>query len=211
MTSPDSSSELEPLSGERFYRLAWGFYMVLAVMGAIWIGLRDSGVSLALFVGPSWWIDALVGVVAGVTLILGWELICRLVPGAATMNRELASLIGNLDVSTVVGLALLSGFAEELFFRGALQGSFGVVVATVCFALVHTGPGPAFRYWTLFALIGGSLMGGLMVWRGNLMAPIVCHVVVNGVNLGRMSGHWLPIEPSSAEKEVENEDSVQGE
>ena len=207
MGSPESSSEQEPLSSEHFYKLAWGFYLVLAVLGITWIGVRDSGVSIDLFVGSAWWKDAVLGTLAAVVLIVAWELICVLLPGAAAMNRELATLIGSLDVPTVVGLALLSGFAEELFFRGALQGSFGVVVATICFALVHTGPGTSFRYWTLFAFIGGSVMGGLMVWRGNLLAPIVCHALVNGVNLGRMAGHWLPLEPGNALQESSSDDN----
>jgi membrane protease YdiL (CAAX protease family) len=52
---------------------------------------------------------------------------------------------------------------------------------------VHTGPGPAFRLWTLFAAVAGGLFGALTVWRGNLLAPMVAHFVVNAVNLWRVS------------------------
>ena len=82
---------------------------------------------------------------------------------------------------------MLSGFAEELFFRGAVQGSWGFVWATLLFALMHTGPDPAFRLWTLFALLAGALFGGLMLWRGNLLAPVTAHFVVNAVNLRRIA------------------------
>jgi len=57
-----------------------------------------------------------------------------------------------------VALAVLSGFAEELFFRGAVQGAFGWLPATLAFAVLHSGPGKAFRLWILFAAIAGSFL-----------------------------------------------------
>jgi uncharacterized protein len=86
-----------------------------------------------------------------------------------------------------VGLALLSGFAEELFFRGAVQGSLGLWLGTAIFALVHTGPHRSFRLWTAFAAVAGLLFGGLFAWRGSLLAPIAAHVLVNAVNLRELS------------------------
>ena len=102
------------------------------------------------------------------------------------MEERLAELLGPIDLSEVVALALLSGFAEELFFRGAVQGSWGWLPATVLFALLHTGPGPAFRLWTLFAAVAGMVLAALMIWRGNLLAPVVAHGLLNGINLGRL-------------------------
>lgn len=84
-------------------------------------------------------------------------------------------------------MALLSGFAEELLFRGAIQGSLGIWVATILFALLHSGPGGSFRLWPVFALVAGALFGALVLWRGNLLAAIVAHAVVNAINLGRLA------------------------
>jgi membrane protease YdiL (CAAX protease family) len=96
-------------------------------------------------------------------------------------------MLGPLGTGEVIGLALLSGFSEELFFRGAVQGAWGWFPATVLFALLHAGPGTTFKVWTAFAGIAGLTMAGLMIWRGNLLAPVVTHVLVNAVNLGRLS------------------------
>jgi hypothetical protein len=57
----------------------------------------------------------------------------------------------------------------------------------VLFAVLHTGPGLSFRLWTAFAVVAGGLFGGLMLWRGNLLAPIVAHFLVNAVNLSRLA------------------------
>ena len=170
------------------YRVAWIFYLALALGGLLWIGLQQGQIGLGIFVRrDSWWIDLGAGLAAGGLLLLVWVLARQTLPAARHLESELAEMLGPLKTGEVIGLALLSGFAEEVFFRGAMQGAWGWLPATVLFALLHAGPGHTFRIWTIFAAIAGLTMAGLMVWRGNLLAPVVTHVVVNGVNLGRLS------------------------
>jgi hypothetical protein len=133
-----------------------------------------------------WWLDAAIGLATGIVLILAWDLAGRLLPGARQLERRLAELLGDLTEADALALAVLSGFAEELFFRGAVQGSWGLLPATLLFAVLHTGPGAVFRLWTLFAAIAGLALGALMVWRGNLLAPVLAHFLVNAVNLRRL-------------------------
>jgi len=188
LTSPEPADE-SALPPGQLYRLAWVFYLVLAVAGAVWIGWREGRIRLELFVDPAGWrIDAGLGL-GGAGLLLGlWELARRALPPARALERRLASLVVGATASELAALALLSGFAEELFFRGAVQGQWGWLVATLLFALLHTGPGPAFRTWTLFAATAGALFGALAAWRGNLLAPVLAHMLVNGVNLPRLAG-----------------------
>lgn len=170
------------------YRVAWIFYLVLAVGGLVWIGLQRGQIDHAIFVRPDvWWTDIGIGLVAGCLLLLVWMIVRQMLPAARRLEAELAEILGPLRTSEIVALALLSGFAEELFFRGAMQGAWGWLPATVVFALLHAGPGHTFRLWTAFAAVAGLTMAGLMIWRGNLLAPVITHVVVNGVNLGRLS------------------------
>jgi membrane protease YdiL (CAAX protease family) len=184
---------LEPLSSTtpkpgRLYRYAWGLYMALALAGSLWIGLRQGIIPLSLFVNPeSWWVDLGLGLAAGALLLAAWWGAEKVFPLARELGEKLAAILGPVSTMDAVALALLSGFAEELFFRGAVQTAWGWLAATVLFALLHSGPGPAFRFWTLFALAAGALLGGLMVWRGNLLGPIVGHVLVNAVNLRRLA------------------------
>ena len=161
--------------------------MALAVGGAVWIGLREGVIPLRLFVDlREWWLDLLLGVGAGLLLLGLWKGAERAFPLARELEDELGRVLGPLGRSEVIALAVLSGFAEELFFRGAVQGAFGWLPATILFALLHTGPGRAFRLWTLFALLAGLLFGGLMELRGNLLGPVVAHFLVNAVNLWRL-------------------------
>jgi membrane protease YdiL (CAAX protease family) len=84
-------------------------------------------------------------------------------------------------------LALSSGIAEEALFRGALQPVVGLVWASLLFALAHLVPRRELLPWSLFSLAAGFLLGGLYAATGNLVAPIVAHVVVNAANLRRLS------------------------
>lgn len=162
----------------------------MAVAGILWIGIRTDGpIPLGLFLDlERWWLDLLLGIGSALLLLGLWRGVGRVWPLARQLEDQLAAVLGPLTVSEAVALALLSGFAEELFFRGAVQGQWGWLPATVLFAVLHTGPGKAFRVWTVFAVVAGGLFGGLMAWRGNLLAPVLGHVLVNGVNLRRLAG-----------------------
>ena len=170
------------------YRTAWVLYLGLAVGGVLWIGLRRGLIPLALFVDVHrWWLDLLLGAGVGLLLLGVWTGAERASPMARELERRLALALGPIRPGEAIALALLSGFAEELFFRGAVQGAFGFLPASLLFALLHTGPGRPFRLWTAFAALAGLLCGALLLWRGNLLAPITAHFVVNAINLRSLS------------------------
>lgn len=179
------SEKVAPRAGE-FFRAAWIFYLLLAVGGVVWLGLSRGALEWAAFIGSSWPRDLLLGSAAAVVLVAAWRLGRRFYPAMRELERQIAAVIGPVERGEVLVLALLSGFAEELFFRGAMLGSWGPWVSTVLFGLMHSGRGWSFACWTLFALLAGGLFAALTVLTGNLLAAIVAHVLVNAINLGRL-------------------------
>jgi membrane protease YdiL (CAAX protease family) len=173
----------------RLYRFAWGLYLLLALAGAIWVGFQRGVIPLSLFLDTRrWWLDLGLGLGAGLLLLGLWSAAERIFPLARDLEARLAQALGPLSGSEAFALALLSGFAEELFFRGAVQGTVGLVAATILFGLLHSGPGREMRLWTLFAILAGGVLGLLMQWRGNLLGPVAGHFLVNAVNLRRLAG-----------------------
>ncbi|MGE0640690.1 MAG: lysostaphin resistance A-like protein [Thermoanaerobaculia bacterium] len=171
-----------------FYRIASTFYLVLAVAGLLWIGVARGRIDLALFVVPAtFWIDLGSGLAVAALLLAFWWALRSVSALARELEQLLARLVAPLTRSEAVALALVSGLAEELFFRGALQHTIGLFPAALVFALLHSGPGKAFRVWGLFALAAGLAFGILVAWRGALGGAIVAHVLVNGVNLLRLA------------------------
>ncbi len=170
------------------YPLAWAFYLVLAIAGVIWIGSSQGAIPLGLFIDPATWgLDLALGLISGLGLVVLWDQGRQAIPAMRELERVLARQIGPLDPSEALALALISGFAEELFFRGAMQSSWGWAWSTVIFTLMHTGSGRVFRWWALFAFVAGLVFGGLTFYRGTILAAIVAHIVVNAINLRRLA------------------------
>lgn len=209
----DAGPQGPNLGPEGIYRFGWSFYLWLAIVAVVWIGVREDGFTPDLFVtvvtaessdveptsvpwpttsvGSSLALDLGLGVGSGLLVLLGWTLLERSVRSAAELGRRLAEMLRGLTLAEALVLALLSSLAEELFFRGAVQGSWpgigGLLFATVLFAVVHSGPGREFRWWSLFALIAGGIMGTWVLLRGNLTAAIFMHWTVNTIQLARIA------------------------
>lgn len=172
----------------RLYRIAWIGYLLLAIAGAVWMGIARGGLALGQLLTPGrWWLELAWGAGTGLALVGLWDLCRRTLPLARELERIVSHVLSGLPAPDALALALISAFAEELFFRGAVQGSLGIVVATILFALLHTGPGRTFWFWTLFAAVAGVAFGLLARELGTLLAPITAHFVVNAVNLTRIA------------------------
>ncbi len=173
----------ESAQPSQLYRIAWAFYLVVALAGVIWLGVRGE-LRLELFwSGERWWLD-LAGAAGAAALLIGlWAVVRIFFAAARRLEDSLAAVLGQPKADEILALAVLSGIAEELLFRGAIQGAWGWVWATALFALLHTGPGREHRWWTLFAAVAGCLFAFLREWSGALLAPIVAHILVNAVNL----------------------------
>jgi len=174
--------------GANFVRSGLLFYGALAIAAVIWrAGFYDERLFLAPGTDPAApldWLDNLtLGLGVGLAIVLFSNLITRFTEWGTHLARAMAQALGPLSVPDAVLLALASGLAEEMFFRGALQPRVGFVAASLLFGLIHFVPRREFYPWTLFAVAVGFLFGWMFVATGNLIAPIVAHTVVNGINL----------------------------
>ncbi|MFK7896364.1 MAG: lysostaphin resistance A-like protein [Myxococcota bacterium] len=127
-----------------------------------------------------------VGALAGLAAIAISEALTQW----SDLGEALADLLGEgvagLSVADGILLALASGFAEEMFFRGALQPAVGLFWASLAFGACHFMPRRELALWSAFAVVMGVGFGALFEWTGQLAAPIAAHVVVNAVNLPRL-------------------------
>lgn len=186
----------------RFFPIAASFYLALAVAGVIGLGLAHGRLGAELLFDPgSWWTDIGLGLGAGALLIGLWELARRLTTGARRVEAELGRLIGELSAGEAAAIAVISAIGEEVAFRGAFQTWIGWIPSALLFGLLHLGPGKHFRWWSLWALVGGLGLGLMVDQRGSLGAAILAHLVVNGVQLQRLRAGEL--EPEAEEPEAE--------
>lgn len=157
----------------------------LGVVALIWAYFQQFPLRQALTpIMPSCWL----GIAAGVALLLTNYVIIeygsRYIPGLRTikalMEHQVAPLFKTLHPAAVIAIAIVSGTAEELFFRGVLQAQIGLVAASLVFGLAHVWKKTAIPYGIYAALIG-VYFGGLYVLTHNLWVPIIAHIINNGV------------------------------
>jgi membrane protease YdiL (CAAX protease family) len=165
----------------RFVRFAALFYGSLAVVAALWCGLRGFEVRL---LGESPAAGVLLGLLtAACTVSLGL-LAYRLLPSLREISDELAPrLVDGADSTSLVLVSIFSGVGEEAFFRGAIQQEFGLVVASLLFGVAHIGPDRRYLVWTAWAVLAGFVFGFLYDVSGGLLAPIIAHTAHNAATL----------------------------
>src|SRR5215203_7553437 len=122
-------TQLRRVLGPRFVRFAALFYGSLAVVAALWCGLRGLDVRL---LGGSLGASALLGIITAVCTVSLGLLAYRFLPTLREISEEIAPrLVDGAASTNLVLVAIFSGVGEEAFFRGALQQEFGLVVASV--------------------------------------------------------------------------------
>ena len=88
-----------------------------------------------------------------------------------------------LALPDLIWLGLLPGLSEELLFRGvllpALGGNhFAVIVSSVSFGVLHLSSPQQWAY-VVWATIVGFIFAYSALLSGNLLVPIVAHIVTN--------------------------------
>ena len=164
-----------------------GLYAALAAAACAWIGLRAGAVGFLSLAGDGWAGAGLGAGLASGVVVFG-AAASRAFRWYAGMEAELRRVVGLLTPAQIAALALASGIAEELFFRGALQGAVGWVAAGLLFGLLHLPVRRALVPWTVLATALGLLFGWVADRTGGVVGVTVAHAGVNAVNLWRLCG-----------------------
>lgn len=104
-------------------------------------------------------------------------------------NAMMANMMGEPTVGslimTLLIVGVLAGVAEELFFRGAMQGVFSstglgahaaVWLTAIVFSAVHL---QFFGFFPRLAL--GAFFGYLALWSGSIWLPVAAHIFNNSI------------------------------
>lgn len=120
-----------------------------------------------------------IGVMAGLLVVLLDLLLMRVLPNKFYDDGGLNERIfQNRNVFHIAVIAFIVSYSEELLFRGIIQTQFGLIAASIIFALIH------YRYlfnWFLFCNIFtlSFVIGLLYSWTGNLAVTFIMHFIVD--------------------------------
>ena len=183
---PDDPEDLGP-PPERppsMVRAAVGFYAGMTALAFVWAGIAGR---LPLWVGEPPSADsvgrwALVGVLFGLAMVIVSRLLSA-IPALDEMSDIFRQILGPLTWPQAFLLAVLSGIAEELLFRGAIQPTLGLGPTCVLFAIVHWPMTPKLIPWTISAGLLGLAFGYGFELSGHVTGPVLAHFTVNFLNL----------------------------
>jgi uncharacterized protein len=175
--------ELEPLSRNQILIFMGITAIVLLAIAKIWQKL--GGVRLLPVEFNTQALFWSLGLAAGITIAS--SLIYRLWPAyRRSADIYLEMVIKPLEWTDLIWLGLLPGLSEELLFRGVMLPALGlnllaVLVSSVLFGVLHLSGNGQWSY-VLWAAIVGFALGYCALVTGNLVVPVVAHIITNLVS-----------------------------
>lgn len=102
---------------------------------------------------------------------------------ARALHSDLRPAIRGAGNGTILILGVASALGEELFFRGLLTSTFGLIASSLAFGLLHQMRGRVRWVWAAWATVMGLLFGALFLATGSLLGALVAHAAINVTNL----------------------------
>jgi hypothetical protein len=172
--------------------------IILLVATKLWLHFSPNSL-LPVFWKPA---DLLLGIGMGVGITAASAIVYHFWPAyRQSADFYLELVLKPLVWSDLIWLGLLPGMSEELLFRGLLLptlglNAIGIVLSSCCFGVLHLS-GPQQWPYVVWATIVGMLLGFSAVATGNLLVPMVAHIVTNLVSshLWKLSEFSKPSKP----------------
>lgn len=102
---------------------------------------------------------------------------------ARHLDEDFRLKLSGVDQTQIFKLAFMSAAAEEIFFRGFLQGHLGLTLTAALFGLAHLPSRWVQAPWTIAAIVIGFALGWLFEIFGSILPAFLAHFIVNFFNL----------------------------
>lgn len=167
------------------------FYGGLCLLGFFWHAIAEGTNDIwRVDASQSWGVIAwtpLIGLAVGLGVVRLFRVLERSQPWVSSLQLEFGTLFDGCSRREIFIVALASALGEELLFRGAMLDAWGVTISSLVFACLHIPPKRELWPWTASSLILGVVLAWMTLATGNLGAAVVCHFVINFLNLRYMT------------------------
>lgn len=156
--------------------------LILLLIARIWLFFEPLRFPLELR-----WQDAGIGLGLGFTISAISALVYKAWPAyRRSADFYLSFVLRPLIPSDAIWIGLLPGMSEELLFRGVMLPAIGLnptglVISSLCFGVLHMSSQQQWSY-AVWASAIGLMLGTSALLTGNLLVPIVAHVMTNFVS-----------------------------
>jgi CAAX protease family protein len=190
-------SRVPPVKSARILLLAFVGEGTLLVAGLLWMLWREI---------PLAWGEPVRATAAGLLCACGLAAVqyallrlappIRFVEALRRLYRDLLfPLFRDRTPLEIALISVLAGVGEEVFFRGAMQPEWGLVIASVLFGACHVGSRLTIVLG-VWAASTGALLGWLRIATGGLLAPIIAHIAYDALALAYL--RWGPVPDTPA-------------
>ncbi len=172
--------ELEPLSRTQILVFMGITAILLLAIAKVWQKL--GAVPLLPFRLTTSALLYSLALATGITLTSG--IIYRLWPAyRRSADIYLKLVIEPLIWTDIIWLGLLPGLSEELLFRGVMLPALGLnltalAISSILFGVLHLSGNGQWPY-VIWAAIVGFALGYSALITGNLVVPVVAHIITN--------------------------------
>ena len=178
-----NNPEIEPLTRTQILVVMGVTAVILLIVAKLWQKLG----SVPIFSLKVTFNDLLLGIGMAVGITAASSIIYRLWPAyRRSADFYLELVIKPLIWPDLIWLGLLPGLSEELLFRGVMLPALGsnltaVAISSLVFGLLHLSGAQQWPY-VVWATVIGFVLGYSALATGNLLVPIVAHIVTNLVS-----------------------------
>jgi hypothetical protein len=124
------------------------------------------------------------GIILAILIIIASAIITKVWPQyRISAEKYLDFVISPLAMPDLIWVGLLPGLSEELLFRGVMIPALGydwfaLIISSVLFGVLHLNDRESWYYVT-WAVIIGFVLGYSVYLTGNLLVPVVAHILIN--------------------------------
>lgn len=178
-----NNSEIEPLTRIQILVVMGVTAILLLIVAKLWQYFGSVSL-LAVKFTPN---VLLLGVGIALGITAASSIIYRLWPAyRRSADFYLELVIKPLIWPDLIWLGLLPGLSEELLFRGVMLPALGLnltalVVSSLLFGVLHLSGSQQWPY-VVWATIIGFVLGYSALATGNLLVPIVAHILTNFIS-----------------------------
>ncbi len=182
----DSNPQPSILTPGELLRKSAMIYGVMALIGLTVMRLVHVNL-VTSFTWPSGLAEGgrliVIGVVGAGLLLIASYFFEDWFPSYRELKAQVTRLLGPSSVMTALLLSLITAIGEESLFRGALQPTAGIFVASLLFGILHMGKDGLLSAWSLWAFLAGLLLGWMYIATSSLWPCLIAHFLVNTVSI----------------------------
>lgn len=157
--------------------------VILLIIAKLWLAIG----SIA-HLRAQWEFDKLaIGIVLGLGITAASAVVYSLWPAyRQSADVYLGLVLKPLTYPDILWLGLLPGLSEEFLFRGVMLPALGLnftglILSSLCFGVLHLSGNNQWPY-VIWATLVGLALGYSALATGNLLVPILAHILTNLVS-----------------------------